>query len=79
MWMPPTPASNYAMVDTGSVDGFQVVAKDGKQVGVRSYLRNSIPTRDISVAAAIMNDRKAAGAVGLGQSIGDFVLDNTTP
>ena len=77
MWMPPTPASNYAMGwNTGTVDGFQVVAKDGKQIGVRSYLR-IYPTRDISVAV-IMNDR-TAGAVGLGQSIGDFVLDNTTP
>ena len=77
MWMPPTPASNYAMGwNTGTVDGTQVVAKDGKQIGVRSYLR-IYPTRDISVAV-IMNDRNA-GAVGLGQSIGDFVLDNTTP
>lgn len=77
MWTPPTPVSNYALGwNTGMVDGVQVVAKDGKQVGVRSYLR-IYPTRDISVAV-IMNDG-SGGAVGLGQSIGDFVLDNTGP
>ncbi len=77
MWTPPTGADDYAYGwNTDTVDGVQVVAKDGLQTGIRSYLR-IYPTRGISVAV-IMNDRSGSeSAVSLGRDIGDLVLDRT--
>lgn len=84
MWTPPTPAldedgnpSNYAFGwSTGMVGSQQVVAKNGSQSGVRSYLR-LYPGADVSVA--VITNSKAQNPDGLGRDIGDLVLTTPVP
>lgn len=76
MWTPPTPASGYAFGwSTGTLGSQQVVAKNGSQSGVRSYLR-LYPGADISVA--VITNSKAQNPDGLGRDIGDLVATAPT-
>lgn len=75
MWTPPNNESSYALGwSTGEEDGHQVVAKNGAQLGARSYLR-IYP--DDGIVIAVLSNRKGGGhsATQLGQDIGKLMLD----
>jgi len=75
MWTPPDNLSNYALGwNTGTHKGSSVVAKDGAQLGARSYLR-IYP--DDGIVIAILTNRKEGGhdPAELAKTIGGLMLD----
>jgi CubicO group peptidase (beta-lactamase class C family) len=75
MWTPPDNLSNYTLGwNTGTHKGAFVVAKDGAQLGARSYLR-IYP--DDGIVIAILTNRKDGGhsPSALAKTIGALMLD----
>ncbi|NJM39763.1 MAG: beta-lactamase family protein [Anaerolineae bacterium] len=79
MWTPPDGLSNYAYGwNTGTEQGTQVVAKDGAQLGSRTYMR-MYPALGITIV--VLTNRKGGGhdPNQLAKDIGALMLDEYLP
>jgi CubicO group peptidase (beta-lactamase class C family) len=81
MWTEPNPAGscNYALGwCTGTEDGTLVVAKDGAQLGSRTYIR-LYP--DLNIVIVVLTNRKEGGhdPAQLAKDIGALMLDEYLP
>lgn len=79
MWTPPDGLSNYAYGwNTGTEDGTQVVAKDGIQLGARTYTR-MYPA--LGIVIVVLTNRRDGGhdPVQLAKDIGALMLDEYLP